>query len=99
MTNNTSTMPINREAWRNIRLYEVSTGNLLGGTHQNGSMTGANLLSILGSILLVVDDQWSVKHRTSGLVIESTNAPLQLGEYDIYCESKSSLFHTSKHDE
>ncbi|EER28860.1 hypothetical protein CPC735_035660 [Coccidioides posadasii C735 delta SOWgp] len=80
-------MPIDRASWRNVWLYEASTGNLLGGAHQNGSMTEANLLSILEGVLLVVDDQWSVKHRSSGLAIGSMNAPLQPGEYEIYCQS------------
>ncbi|KMU75155.1 hypothetical protein CISG_10365 [Coccidioides immitis RMSCC 3703] len=72
-------MPIDRASWRNVWLYEASTGNLLGGTHQNGSMTEANLLSILEGVLLVVDDQWSVKHRNSALAIGSMNAPLSAG--------------------
>ncbi|EEQ91379.2 uncharacterized protein BDCG_06499 [Blastomyces dermatitidis ER-3] len=81
-------MPIDRASWRNVWLYEASTGNLLGGTHQNGSMIGANLLSILDGVLLaVIDDQWSVKHRNSGITISQTNAALQPHEYNIYCQS------------
>jgi hypothetical protein len=77
-------MPINRAAWRNVYLYDVSTGEMLGGTHQNGSMTEANLLAVLDQILLVVEDHWTLKHRPSGQIVGRTDKPIQLGAYDIY---------------
>lgn len=81
----------NRAAWRNIHFYEASTGEMLGGTYQNGSMTQANFLAILDQILLVVEDNWSVRHRSSGQTIGPTNHPLRLGEYDIYSNGRYSL--------
>ncbi|OJD28169.1 hypothetical protein ACJ73_00430 [Blastomyces percursus] len=82
-------MPIDRASWRNVRLYEASTGNFLGGTHINGSMIGANLLSILdGALLAVVDDHWSVKYRVSGVTIGPTNAASPCAwRIDIYSQT------------
>ncbi|KAL1964480.1 hypothetical protein VTN77DRAFT_6906 [Rasamsonia byssochlamydoides] len=81
-------MPMNRAAWRNVHFYEASTGEMLGGTYQNGSMTQANFLAILDKILLVVEDHWSVRHRSSGQTTGPTNNPIRLGEYDIYSNGR-----------
>ncbi|KAK9235308.1 hypothetical protein V1525DRAFT_410332 [Lipomyces kononenkoae] len=77
-------MPINRVPWRNVHFYDASTGATLGGFYQKGSMTEATMVWILDNVLLVVEDQWIVRHRSSGRTIRSSSNPVVLGDYDIY---------------
>ncbi|KAK9364829.1 hypothetical protein V1509DRAFT_661355 [Lipomyces kononenkoae] len=67
-------MPMNRVPWRNVHFYDASTGATLGGFYQKGSLTEAIMVWILGNVLLVVEDQWIVRHRSSVVP----------GDYDIY---------------
>ncbi|KAK9357170.1 hypothetical protein V1504DRAFT_479111 [Lipomyces starkeyi] len=77
-------MPINRVAWRNVHFYESSTGATLGGFYQKGSLTEATLVWILGNVLLVVEDHWTVRFRASGRIITPSSNPVVPGDYDIY---------------
>ncbi|KAF4625541.1 hypothetical protein G7Y89_g12625 [Cudoniella acicularis] len=77
-------MPINRAAWRNVQFYDASTGTALGGFYQKGSLTEATLIWILGSVVLILDDQWTVKHRESGRTITPSSNLIVPGDYDIY---------------
>jgi hypothetical protein len=84
-------MPIDRSLGRNVRFYDSSKpGIALGGLIQNGSVTEANFLDMIG-ILLIAEAPLRVQERTSGHVIGTTNNPLQSGEYDVYCDSRCSL--------
>ncbi|OBT87154.1 hypothetical protein VE02_02230 [Pseudogymnoascus sp. 03VT05] len=58
-------MPINRSGWRDIHIYDASTNESLGGLYQKGSITDQVLLHMIGSILLIVNSRWTVKHRES----------------------------------
>ncbi|KAK9318770.1 HNH endonuclease-domain-containing protein [Lipomyces orientalis] len=77
-------MPINRVAWRNVHLYDASTGATLGGFYQKGSLTEATLVWILGNVLLVVEDHWTVRFRATGRTITPSSNPVVPGDYDIY---------------
>lgn len=61
----------------------------LGGLIQNGSVTEANFLEMLG-ILLITETPIRVQKRGTSHIITSTNNQLGLGEYDVYCNSKYS---------
>lgn len=81
-------MPADRTRYRNIRLYNASTGELLGGFFQKGSVTENNLLGILNRVLLVVDSGFgiSVAHRGTGLNLTESPHPVAPGDYDIYSQ-------------
>lgn len=83
-------MPIDRASWRNLWLYEAATGNLLGGTYQNGSLTESNFISAIDIILLVANDEWTVVNRSSGRTVQHTASAIQPGIYDVHSRSKSS---------
>lgn len=76
-------MPLDRAAWRNVNFFDATTGEGFGGFYQKGSITDANLLWILGTVLLVVDNHWTVKHRDSGRIITPSCEPVILGDYEI----------------
>ncbi|KAF8535552.1 hypothetical protein BDD12DRAFT_918639 [Trichophaea hybrida] len=68
-------MPINCSVGCNIHFYDATSHEIvLGGLIQNGSVTEANFLDILG-ILLITERPMRVQQR------------LELGEYDVYCDS------------
>ena len=78
-----STMPIHRSAGRNVQFYDArSPGDALGGLIQNGSVTEANFLEMLG-ILLSTETPIRVQERGSGHIVMKTNR-----YYDVYCDSK-----------
>lgn len=80
--------PKDRASWRNIWLHEAATGNLLGGTYQNGSLTESNFLSAID--ILVDNDEWTVVNRTSGRTVQCTASAIQPGIYDVHSQSESS---------
>jgi len=81
-------MPIDRSLGRNVHFYDAtSPGFALGGLIQNGSVTEENFLEML-RILLVTEAPLRIQARTSGYVLTSTNNPLPLGDYDIYCNGR-----------
>ncbi|KAG0636795.1 hypothetical protein HOY80DRAFT_890698 [Tuber brumale] len=82
-------MSPNRALQRNVSFYGTTNPQeALGGLVQNGSITEANFLDILG-ILLVVDGVVSplrAQERMSGHIVSRTDVPLKTGVYDIYCD-------------
>ena len=82
-----SIIPIDRSSGRNVQFYDAkSPSDALGGFIQNGSVTKANFLEMLG-ILVITETAIRVQERGTGHIITSTNNQLGLGEYDIYCDS------------
>lgn len=81
-------MPADRSKYRNIHIHNASTGELLGGFYQKGSITETSLLDILKHILLVVDDGFdiSVRHRETGVDLTQSSRPVGPGDYDIYSQ-------------
>ncbi|KAA8903168.1 HNH endonuclease-domain-containing protein [Sphaerosporella brunnea] len=80
-------MPIDRSLGRNVHFYDASKpGVALGGLIQNGSVTEANFLDMIG-ILLITEPPLRVQERTSGHIVTATNNSLGLGEYDVYSNS------------
>ena len=77
-------MPINRAAWRNVHFHDASTGAILGGFYQKGSLTDATLIWLLSSVVLIVEDEFTVKHRASDRIITPSSNPVVPGDYDIY---------------
>ncbi|KAG0636510.1 HNH endonuclease-domain-containing protein [Tuber brumale] len=77
---------------RNVHFYDATDpdGDVLGGLIQNGSVTEASFLQMLG-ILLIVPAPIHVQHRTSGKLVSETNNRLPIGTYDVYCESHIQL--------
>lgn len=79
-------MPRDRAAYRNVHLYEASTGALIGGFYQNGSITEGNLIWILRNVLLVTQhaNTWTIQQRTSGETVTPSSEPARPGDYDIH---------------
>jgi hypothetical protein len=84
-------MPVNRVAWRNVHFYNASTGAIIGGFYQKGSLTETTLIWLLSSVILVIEGPWIVKHRGSGRSITPSSNPVVPGDYDIYSDGKSFL--------
>ncbi|KAG0639916.1 hypothetical protein HOY80DRAFT_1015685 [Tuber brumale] len=81
-------MPLNRAVPRNVSFYDATHTNVaLGGFLQNGSITEANFLDILGIILVVDGYPLRVQGRISGHTVCRTDVSLQPGVYDIYCDA------------
>ncbi|KAI5811158.1 HNH endonuclease-domain-containing protein [Peziza echinospora] len=81
-------MTSHRSHFRNIHFYDGTKNNepdALGGLIQNGSITEANFLDMLGILLVTEGAPIRVEHRTSGHVISRTHDRLEVGVYDIYC--------------
>jgi len=79
-------MPINRSLSRNVTFYDATKPNeTLGGLIQNGSITEANFLDILGILLVVEGSPIRVQERISSRIVSRTDMPLETGVYDIYC--------------
>lgn len=81
-------MPAERTRYRNVHFHNASTGELLGGFYQKGSVIGMNMLDILKHVLLVVDGGFdiSVRHRETGVDLTQSPQPVALGDYDIYSQ-------------
>ncbi|KAG0124868.1 hypothetical protein HOY82DRAFT_633119 [Tuber indicum] len=80
-------MSLNRSFARNVKFYDATIPDeVLGGLVQNGSITERNFLDMLG-ILLVVGSPIRVQEPESSHIVSRTEAPLQVGVYDIYCEA------------
>ncbi|KAF8456037.1 HNH endonuclease-domain-containing protein [Kalaharituber pfeilii] len=78
---------MNRSHFRNVHFYNGSNPDiLLGGLVQNGSVTEANFHQML-EIVLVTETPIRVRHRTSGHIVSVSGSQLELGNYDIYCDS------------
>ena len=87
----------NRALGRNVSFYNASNPSVaLGGLIQNGSVTEANFLDMIG-IVLVADTPLRVQKRTSGHIVARTDNPLEAGEYDLYCNGRCSLSWSIKH--
>ncbi|KAG0131798.1 hypothetical protein HOY82DRAFT_578422 [Tuber indicum] len=81
-------MSINRSLPRNVSFYDATHPDVaLGGLVQNGSITEANFLDILGILLVVEGSPLRVQQRISRHIVSRTNVPLGKGVYDIYCDS------------
>ena len=84
-------MPADRSLGRNVHFYDATMpDNALGGLIQNGSVTEANFIDMLG-ILVITKTPIRVQKRGGtggGTFVTSTNNKLELGEYDLYCDSK-----------
>ncbi|KAF8429514.1 hypothetical protein EV426DRAFT_123865 [Tirmania nivea] len=73
--------------WHNVYFHDASAPAIrLGGLIQNGSVTEANFLHMLG-ILMVFDTPIRVRERSSCHVVSTANYRVELGEYDIFCGS------------
>lgn len=83
-------MPIDRSLGRNVRFYDALNPDVaLGGLIQNGTVTEANFLDMIG-IVLITEAPLRVQERASGHVVARTNNPLQQGDFDVYCDSRCS---------
>lgn len=81
-------MTSNRSRFRNIHFYDGTKNNehdALGGLIQNGSITEANFLDMLGILLATEGAPIRVEHRTSGHFVSRIDNRLEAGVYDIYC--------------
>ncbi|KAJ9270606.1 hypothetical protein DTO212C5_3395 [Paecilomyces variotii] len=77
-------MSNDRTAWRNVFIYDGSTGTSLGGVRQNGSITEAVFLWMLTYVLLPSNHALRVISRTTQQPLFPTNSPLRTGDYDVY---------------
>jgi hypothetical protein len=72
---------------RNVHFFDGSTGDMLGGLFQNGSVTQGNFISMLNIVLvphpLIKPRTFMVKAR-SRQTLSLTNQRLTPGDYDIY---------------
>ena len=74
---------------RNVYFFHGSTGDMLGGLFQNGSITQANFIDMLNIALVVVPHPpaesrlLTVKAR-SGQIISQSSQSLIPGDYDVY---------------
>ena len=84
-------MNSNRSHFRNVHFYDATKPDSapLGGLIQNGSVTEANFLQMLG-IVLVTEAPIRVQHRNSGEIVSISDSRLQLGIYDVYCDGRYS---------
>lgn len=82
-------MVSDRSRARNIHFYVASTGQRLGGLWQEGHITDANIHWMLGNVLLIVDEAWSLKHRASNRTVTPSDDIAAEGEYDIHSNGKS----------
>src|SRR3954453_294339 len=85
-------MSVNRDAWRNVHFYNASTGEVIGGFYQKGSLIEETLIWLLDSVILIMEGPWTVKHRESGRTITPSNMPVVPGNYDIYNAGKPFLY-------
>jgi len=80
-------MSTSRSLPRNVSFYDATHLDVaLGGFVQNGSVTEANFLDILGILLVIGGGPIRVQERMSSHIVSRTGVPLQTGVYDIYCD-------------
>ena len=78
-----------RSHFSNVHFYDGRNPSiLLGGLVQNGSVTEANFLQMLG-IVLVMEAPVQAQNRISGYVLSTSDSRLELGVYDVYCDGSS----------
>jgi hypothetical protein len=81
--------PPNRSLDRNIHFSdERNPDAILGGLIQNGSVTEKNFLSML-NMILVTTSPIRVYAKATGILVLQTDVPLQLGNYIVSCDGKS----------
>ena len=81
--------PLNRSLGRNVRFSDERNPDvILGGLIQNGSVTEMNFLSVLG-IVLITTSPIRVYAKATGAPVLQADTPLQLGDYIVACNSKS----------
>ncbi|KAG0641261.1 HNH endonuclease-domain-containing protein [Tuber brumale] len=81
-------MSLNRSLVRNVSFHDAANPDVaLGGLFQNGCITEANFLDILGILLVVEACLVRVQERISNHIVSRTDVPLKTGAYDIYCDS------------
>jgi len=79
-------MALNRSLLRNVYFHDATNPDMaLGGFFQNGSITEANFLDILGILLVLEGNPLRVQERASDHIVSRTDIPLKKGVYDIYC--------------
>ena len=79
-------MTSNRSHFRNVNFYDGSNPSIhLGGLVQNGSVTEAIFLEMLG-IVLVAEASIRVQNRSSGYILSISDSRLEVGSYDVYCD-------------
>ena len=64
---------------RNVHFFDGSTGDMLGGLFQNGSVTQANFIHMLSVVLL-----GPCTVEMAGQTISQTSQPLTPGDYKVY---------------
>ncbi|KAG0132665.1 HNH endonuclease-domain-containing protein [Tuber indicum] len=80
-------MSPNRALPRNVSVYDdTNPKEALGGLVQNGSITEANFLDILGILLVVDAGSLRVQEKISNRMVCGTDVPLKIGIYDIHRE-------------
>ena len=77
-----------RSFFRNILIYDASDKKQLGGLWQAGSLTEDNLHWMLGRVLLITKESWTLRYRASNRIVMPSNNPAALGEYDIHCDGQ-----------
>jgi hypothetical protein len=81
--------PLNRSLGRNVRFSDERNPDvILGGLIQNGSVTEMNFLSVLG-IVLITTSPIRVYAKATGAPVLQADTPLQLGDYIVACNGKS----------
>ncbi|KAG0138790.1 hypothetical protein HOY82DRAFT_582414 [Tuber indicum] len=80
-------MALNRSRIRNVYFHDATNPDVtLGGFFQNGSITEAKFLDMLGILLIIEGNPPRVQERVSGDILSRTDIPLKRGIYDIYCD-------------
>jgi hypothetical protein len=81
--------PPDRSSERNIRFSDERNPDvILGGLIQNGSVTEMNFLSMLNMVLIAASPIRVYAKATGALVLQA-DTPLQLGDYIVACNGKS----------
>ncbi|KAJ5545181.1 hypothetical protein N7535_006436 [Penicillium sp. DV-2018c] len=81
---------------RNVHFFNSSTGDMLGGVFQNGSITESNFIDMLDIVLVIVSQSrvasqpFTVRAR-SGQTISRTSQPSAPGDYDIHVSDGVSI--------
>ncbi|KAG0136480.1 hypothetical protein HOY82DRAFT_479109 [Tuber indicum] len=81
-------MSLSRPRWRNVSFYDATNPNqALGGFVQNGTITEANFLDMLGILLMTDGSPLRVQERITSHIVSRMDQPLETGVYDIYCDA------------
>ncbi|KAG0129957.1 hypothetical protein HOY82DRAFT_467742, partial [Tuber indicum] len=79
-------MPPSRSRICNIRFYDASDPTVvLAGFYQNGSITEANILSILEIFIEAEGKSLRIQARGSNHIVTQNDLPLAIEDYDLYC--------------